>query len=276
LFVYFAIIYPQFTRNIHICFNGQPNWKLKVIQSVEESRFNAIYDDDYEQFDYRKIRIDAFNYSTLIYGKGEKNIKNINKIPIWLGIFIYSYARTHLYKAFRYGGLYSDTDSVIMRVNDFNNFAKENCELLAQGTDFNELNKCGNLLEIPEKFEYKKDAKPLGSYEIEAYIPHGKCYIIGKKIYGLFVDENASGFIGDYKKKSKFRLKGLSADNSTYNGTKTTFSQNPLKYFEAKIANPDEKVVFNTMQFIRTIASRGHGDLRTVLDIVQLNTVKAL
>jgi hypothetical protein len=164
-----------------------------------------------------------------------------------------------------------------MRVTDFNQFAKENTALLAKGTNFDEFNeKCGNFLEKPNDFEYIKGGKALGSYEIEAYIPHGKCYIIAKKIYGLFIDPEHTGFIGDFDKKYKFRLKGISADFSTYHDNNKTFSSDPLTYFKAKIENPNKKVLFNTTNFIRSISSRGKGDRRTVLDIIQIDSVKAV
>jgi hypothetical protein len=160
-----------------------------------------------------------------------------------------------------------------MKLDDFNRFARENVELLAKGTDFDELNTISigeNKLIKPDGFEFKKDEKALGSYEIENWIPAGRTYILDKKTYGFFTEKPA--YIGGkFGEKCKFRLKGISKDKAIYNDTKTLFKDDPEKFYKTRIET-GQKVAFDCVGFMRSVASSNQG--KASLDIIQVNMIK--
>lgn len=223
----------------------------KVIESFHEDICQVIYDSS--ELDGKDIEtIDVFNKFTIIYGKKNPKLKDIQKVPIFIGSFIYSYARRNLSKAMRYNGMYCDTDSVIMRNDDFIRFWNDNPRLMVSNTDASAFGG-----EHPDTFEYDKNAlKELGRWEIE-YTGECELFIIAKKIYGIFPIDN--------KQKKKFRIKGISP-KAIYKTSKDTegnekvlpeesIASSPKLYFEEKING--NSVKFSTKQFIRQLKKNG-------------------
>jgi hypothetical protein len=123
--------------------------------------------------------------------------------PSYIGVFIYSYARTYMYDLLysNYDVLYTDTDSGIMNKNDWGDFKDKYIEEVGKekNTKYYRLtDKTTNMPTIGGEF---------GQFE-EEFDGEGKdfeSYIIGKKMYCVEIKDKK----GKICKESKYRLKGV-------------------------------------------------------------------
>ena len=106
--------------------------------------------------------------------KKKLNVMIPKKRPLVWGVFMYEYARKHLYEMIEKCDrpLYCDTDSIIVKDND----------------EFNEVVRCGNKIgQLKKEFE------------------NMRCLILGKKMYAVYDDEK--------KEIIKLSLKGIRRDS---------------------------------------------------------------
>lgn len=90
------------------------------------------------------------------YQRSSKDCFKKDNRPLYLGICIYAYARTHLYNTVieHYNPIYGDTDSALIRRSDFDRFIKDKPELCAW-------------LNPTDEVTGKKIAAEFGQYSLE-------------------------------------------------------------------------------------------------------------
>lgn len=144
--------------------------------------------------DYRLLKGDL---------KEDKVYKSTRAKPSYLGVFIYSYARSYMYDIIysNYDTIYTDTDSGILNKNDWNDFKSKYIKARSSG---------------PTKYycltDKKTDIPTIGSefgqFEEEFESEGKRCesYMICKKIYCMEM-RNPDGSVNS---KSKYRIKGVS------------------------------------------------------------------
>lgn len=127
--------------------------------------------------------------------------------PSYIGIFIYSYARSYMYDLIysNYKLLYTDTDSAILLKADYDDFKNKHISRIQSG------NKVSFALTDNEN-DIPTIGGEFGQFE-EEFDGDGKLfesYIIGKKIYCVEMKDKD----GNISNKSKYRMKGVNLKNS--------------------------------------------------------------
>ena len=146
------------------------------------------------------IEIQIINESDSLFLKGklkEKKYRQLNEKPVFLAPFIYSYARTHMYKSVISkidSKRAMDTDSLHAPIEAFKN--------LQQKRGFGNYNEGGEF----------------GDFEPELDFKTRDVYYIAPKCYGLFGDE-----------KCKMRFKGLRKNDKLINISEKEFKCKSLK-----------------------------------------------
>ena len=122
--------------------------------------------------------------------------------PAYLGIFIYAYARTYMYDLLysNYDVLYTDTDSAVLKEQDFNDFKSKLIKKC--GTQNNEYYILTNNEGVPTI------GGEFGQFEEELSTPQqvsSEAYLLAKKMYAIEMKDKDGKVIGT----SKYRLKGV-------------------------------------------------------------------
>jgi len=134
-------------------YNGALREMTKLFQNAMSGKVNQrIFKDNFSIVssleEYRKFMMknEVKELTLLSNGdiaiKGEKRNYIYNREyvkPCQFGMFIYSYSRRHMYENIisKYDVIYMDTDSAFLKLKDYENFVKENPELM--GSEFGQL-----------------------------------------------------------------------------------------------------------------------------------------
>ncbi len=166
--------------------------------------------------------IEAFTMGSLTYMKGE-NLDEVRKfMPVYLGTFIYSYARSLMFNKIlcKYPVYYMDTDSALVSNETYEKFA----HLLG--------NKFGELSDDVCK-------------------PFNSIYVVAPKSYGLFED----------KKLVKFRFKGVRRTDTYDNEAGDRVTVGDIEFFERLISGETIMVHGNQIRRGLTAIKDKHGNI---------------
>lgn len=138
---------------------------------------------------HTNIQMEPLNNSSAIFLKGKKKEINYTQKdgkPNFLGVFIYAYARTHMYK------------SIISKVPE--RLATDTDSLHAPREVFEKIKQV-------KGYGYYNEGNEFGDFEEEIDFDTRDCYYIAPKCYGLFGD-----------KKNKMRFKGVGSRDKLIEG----------------------------------------------------------
>ena len=259
------------------------NMSGAVAMNLHNDVIEILYQNSKSSLLYQVSGVHKADHYVINWGAKPDEVEDI-KTPSHIAGFIYSYSRATLYEALQYGALTCDTDSVILKIDDFIKFATDNPEKLALPTDLTKvykipeklgyLDKAAELKKAVENINFKADFnadKALGSWEIEK-LGYYDFYCIGKKIYGFFDPIDVESYYHikygttpydhdiatDFNnllardKNNKYRLKGVSKKSAQYSDG-TIMENNPRRYFIQRLNGPVEFSTFTFMKCIKTV-----------------------